>query len=1329
MSKKLLSVLVFCIIAVGVFGQRMHFKALTVQDGLSQHDVSAILQDSEGFVWIGTYDGLNRFDGFEVNSFFHENNNSSSLSSNRISCLFEDNKKRIWAGTDGYGLNYYSLEDGKINRVAVPENFGIINDIVQDRKGNIFVATSQGLLKLIEQNNRFSVEIMQTALTSFNIRDIEILNDESFLYATDNGIWQSRGQAYKLIKGSEDASFNTLIQSKDYGVWIGSPLGLYQLVDGKLISKFEILNSNILTLSKGTSNDLWLSTFKEGLYSLNLETLQITTVEASDENLQNSLVNNPLLYVYVDASSTLWVSNKKGLVYTNLENKKFRSLPISEKGHVRTLFATNKSVYYGIQADRFYIYTFKNELTEPVLLPEGAKPFKVDTLKGIVHLATTKGLFKQNSPDEKKFIRSSIFRDAKKDNELLITSFCEDMFGNEYYGSFNGLILKTKDYVGFIQDRFENLGSLRNLRIVTLKVDHFNSCIWVGTISNGLFKLNLDFSGNVLSMETYKEQIAGAYNIPNNSIWCFYQSENGSLYIGTDTGLLLKKQNQNKIETVVIEDFPDKKIMGIISDNFSNLWLNNSQGIIKYSPQSNQAKLYNYDDGLLTNTFTEAISKNRRGELFFGNIAGINYFQSGEMKDNSHPSKILFTELEVNNTSVSVDEEIGGTKILKKRLNNTNDLTFNHKQNDFTIKFSSSNYANIRATKYRYKLEDYDDDWIKVGSSDRYASYSNLPSGNFSFVVEATNPNGEWSGLERTIEINIRPAPWLSWWAYLLYVVLVLVIIFTLIYFWFNKERLRTQIKLSNFKNEQEKEINEMKLVFFTDIAHEFKTPLSLIVGPIDDLHRGNITNKHREFCHNILLRNTNRMMNLVDQLLDFRKINSGLSILRISRNDICILVKEIKESFSWQAKNTNVTFSLIAPESYYCHFDGDILEKVIYNLLSNAFKYTPYGGTVEIEVKPTWKEDMEYLIILVKDSGKGISAEDKRRIFDRHFHGKDRSSSGIGLHLSSTLIKAHKGEINVLSSSLGGTEFMITLPVSSKAFIEEEYATEDEIVSVIINKTAPGKAHDFEEDLADNNKEKILIVEDDYDLRKYLKNILINDYSIIEASNGLEGLDLCLEDQPDLIITDVMMPEMDGIEMCRAIKSNILISHIPVLMLTAKAGEEFKNQGLNVGAWDYIDKPFNSYQFLQKIKNISETRNDFRKQIINGSTEKTESHYISYDQKFVQNASAIISDKISDSDFSVEDLCQELGLSRMHLHRKIKSLTGLSTTAFINTIRIKKAINLFENGCDRVQEAMDAVGISSYAHFNLLFKKEKDITPGKYIEMLRRRNKSRIEK
>jgi signal transduction histidine kinase/DNA-binding response OmpR family regulator len=723
---------------------------------------------------------------------------------------------------------------------------------------------------------------------------------------------------------------------------------------------------------------------------------------------------------------------------------------------------------------------------------------------------------------------------------------------------------------------------------------------------------------------------------------------------------------------------------------------------------------YSYNDGLQSSTFTEAVGKGQDGTLYFGSIHGINYLNPMRIEDNPYKSAVSISDFKIHNIDISPGISYFGKVVLDQSINLTKEITLNYKQNNFLFEFTGTNYANTAENHFRYKLYGYDSDWIHETGNRRFAAYSNLKPGKYTFWVDAANNDGIWNDTPKEISIKILPAPWFSIWAYFVYFILTAGVILGFIFFLNNRQKLRHQIELKNIQYDKDKEINELKLIFFTDVAHEFKTPLSLIIGPLNDLVRKSITDDHRDFCFKIISRNTKRMMFLISQLLDFRTLNANKNILKISESDLSDFISQITKAFLWQAKNEEINFNVITPETFQCFFDRDLIEKVVYNLLSNAFKYTPANGIVEIEVKSVWNSNKQIGNIIVRDSGKGIPDEQKGKIFERFFHGNDRSSSGIGLHLSYSLIKAHKGELNVADSAYGGAEFIVTIPVSENNYEDFEFNDlkgQNRITDVFLPEIEVSKKEVAEE------RESILIVEDDHDLRAYLKNCLHINYKVMEAQNGIDGLKKATVNLPDIIVADVMMPEMDGIEMCKRLKANHETSHIPVLMLTAKTAQEQQNEGLDAGAWDYITKPFNTQSLLKKIDNIIDSRNSFRNTIFNpGLSIELKKHYTPFDQKLISKAIAVIESNIGNENYSVENFAVDVGFSRMQLHRKLKSLVGYSATEFINTIKINYATKMFDNGCDRINEAMESVGINSYSHFNKLFKKVIGKTASDYI-------------
>jgi len=1323
MKKKHFFLLLILHISTCLYAQELLFKSLTVDDGLSQHDVSCILQDSYGFIWIGTYDGLNRYDGFKVLNFSHETGNSESLSSNRILSLFEDSKKRLWIGTDGNGLNYYSLITEKFVRVDTPLGFNLINDISENANGDIHIATGNGLLQIIDDDEKPRAEIVQLPITGLSINKILTTTDNSFYFATNRGIWIWKNNICSQIKEIENEQFSDLIEDKNQNIWAGG-YGRLNVIKNEnsniVVDKIDAFSEKtISSICKSKDGNIWIGTLNSGLFKMDVSNYEIEKNYTSSFFEERSLLSNTVLSLFLDKTNTLWIGNRQGLCYSNLSQKKFNSIPFEgstellQNANISTLMLDDDYLYYGVQNKGCFQYSFKDNKTQKINAGLNFDPLCLAKINETLLIGSDMGLFLKdkknlNLKQDKLITRhDSIF-------PLEVSSICEDGNSHIYFGTFSGLIVRNGDNTDWIHYLHPQTEILRGKRIFSLLYDKDASCIWIGTISEGLYKLNLTNEGNFISLEAYNEFMQNGYHIANNTIWCFLKSEDGTLWIGTDAGLLKKPKDSNIISQISIEGIVDKKIMGILEDDKHNLWLTNSQGLIRYDANKNIVRSYTYNDGLQSSTFTEAVGKNNDGKFFFGSIHGINYFNPDEIIDNPYKTDVAISDFKIHNISISPGVSYFGRKVLDKSINLTEQLTLNYKQNNFLFEFTGTNYANVHENMFKYKLEGYDKDWIHSVGNHRFATYSNLKQGTYTIYVEAANKDGVWSGNPKKIILKILPPPWFSVWAYLLYFALLLGVVLGFMFFLNNRQKLKHQLELENIQHNKDQEINELKLNFFTDVAHEFKTPLSLIIGPLNDLMSTTISKEHRDFCFQIVKRNTKRMMFLVNQLLDFRKVNANLNILRVSCNDLSDFTKEISKAFLWQAKREDINLNVITPDSFECFFDKDIIEKVLYNLLSNAFKFTPKNGIIEIEIKPIWKKNRKIASIIIKDSGKGIPDKEKIRVFERFVHSKDRSSSGIGLHLSYQLIRAHKGDIDVTDSNYGGAEFIVTIPVSEKDYQNEELSFESKSINSFTDLSI-----EFDKPKIESlvERESILIIEDDHDLRAYLKNSLKTHYTILEASNGLEGINQAINHLPDIIISDIMMPEMDGIEMCKELKENIKTSHIPILLLTAKTAEEHIKIGLEAGAWDYITKPFNTQSLHQKIVNILNTRNKFREFLIKQNiTVEVKKHYSPYDQKLITKISKIIEDNIGNPDFSTKDFASEIGLSRMQLHRKLKALLGQTTTSFINTIKMQYAAKMFDEGCDRIQEAMDAVGVNSYTHFNYIFKKHTGKTATKYI-------------
>ncbi|MGW8316970.1 MAG: ligand-binding sensor domain-containing protein, partial [Bacteroidales bacterium] len=1028
---------------------QIRFKSLTVNDGLSQHDVSCIIQDSYGFMWIGTYDGLNRFDGYDIENYSSLTNNTESISGNRILSLFEDAQKRLWIGTDGEGVNYYDLKTERFVRVHTPTEYKsenkVIHDFIEDEDGTIFIATSNGVLKINQSGPELSTELVQLPLTSMIINKMAI-NSTGIYFATNNGLWLLNDYGCRQVDVAKNYYITELIADRDDKIWVGG-LGFLACITTHN-DTFNLKNLNIpgdheiVSLCASGDNTIWAGTLNHGLYRVDASQLRILENITKDSKTYRSLLTNSILSLYCDNSNTIWVANRQGVCYASLSPKNFTQIPLNldslSSQHIRALLYDHKNIYFGMQNGGCYLHNIEHQETKKIELPPNIFPINFYKFNDQIYLTSNLGMF-YSGENSLQFKHRSINTRHEENQIQNIFSMCRDSVGNYYYGTYNGLIIQTSTNCDWAHYLYNQAETLRNKRIFALYYDNTSHCVWVGTISDGIYKINLTDEGALQSLEPYNHTMTNDYHIASNAIWYFYKDQNDNLWVGTDAGLLFKQKGSNLFSQITAEGIVDKKIMAIIEDDQGQLWLSNSQGIIAYDPDSKKVEEYSYSDGLSTSTFTEAVDKDEDGNLYFGSINGINVFNPSEIKQSTQLNHVFLTGVKVHQNDIQPKVPFLGSTILSESINETEMIRLNHRQNNFSFEFAGSIIIDARQSEFRHKLIGYDQDWIITNGKYHFASYSNLKPGDYSFVVEVANKDGIWSNIPKTIPVSIIPAPWKTIWAYLVYSIVILTFLAAFLYFLYNRQKLRQKLHLDQLNHEKEQKIHELKLEFFTDVAHEFKTPLSLIIGPLNDLMQKNLAKEGKEFCFQVISKNTKRMMFLVNQLLDFRKINADINILNVCENNLSEFIQQTAKAFLWQAQNENIHFNIVESKDFTCYFDANIMEKVLYNIISNAFKYTPQKGIIELEVKSIWKDQQRVANIMVRDSGKGIPDEEKNKIFERFFHGKDRYSSGIGLHLCYTLVRAHKGEITVSDSKYGGAEFILSIPVSKEAFSDNE--------------------------------------------------------------------------------------------------------------------------------------------------------------------------------------------------------------------------------------------------------------------------------------------------
>jgi signal transduction histidine kinase/ligand-binding sensor domain-containing protein/DNA-binding response OmpR family regulator len=1343
------------------------FQQLPENLSLSQNSINCVLQDREGYLWIGTWSGLIRYDGYST-KVFYSGNGADDIRSNKITIIYEDREGYLWIGTHQGGLFRYEKSTNKFRHFAhQSENKGSLSNnniwsIQEDHLGNLWIGTEHGLNVLKQGSHTFDKFFHSpddpASLSQDFITDIFLSSSQELWVSTENGMNKVQVNtgadttySFKKYIFREDP-VNANLHNYIYqigelklrgqsSIWFSTKRGLKKL-QGERLQNYMVEDKpasfsffrSLLTVAG--SHPYILTGSETGLNFFDPNTNTFTRFLGNyDEHV--NLSHNTITALYFDHGGVLWVGTKKGL-------NKFDSYANDFQSYSTSLFDPTKSIItgLGIAADGGYwistigggLFKFRDGQFAQYRIAYGRENNFVDFVqtlltdgKGNVWVGTAgSGVihFHENDlqPGSEQITRFNHFdeRTTPALSDDYIMSFEEDVHGNIWVGTWSGGLNKiTPDYqVHQIVDPL-----LNKAPIVTMHADRDNT-LWVGSRGNGLYKIDI---GEHILIRQFVHQEKDRESITNNFINTIFEDKKGSLWIGTEDGLNELDRRSGTFSTLkAAEGLSNRVIVSVLDDSQGRLWIAHWNGLTVIDPDHpGFVKNYDEHDRILGGFFyNDVCFKDSRGRLLFGGSDGFNLINPSQIVHYPGRPRVVISDFQIFNKSIVYGEELSGRTVLDKPLAEMDEIVLKHDENSIAFEFTALDFAAPEKTQYGYMLEGFDPGMNYIDASRRYANYTNLGPGEYTFKVKATNHDGAWNESVSQVKLVIRPPWWQTTWAFVLYVIAFIWVLYLFRKFILMRANLLHDLKLERVQRENMEKLNQAKLQFFTNISHEFRTPLTLILGPVQNLLDAETNGKF--FRDQMLLINNNaqRLLRLVNQLLDFRKAESGNMKLEVSEGNFVKFVKEIKLSFDVLAEKMNIDFSFgSSAHIIKLWFDRDQFEKILFNLLSNAFKHTPEQGKVSITIEEKTNE----VVLHISDTGKGIKGEHVDSIFQTFFsydEDKHHASTGIGLALAKSLVEMHHGTIGVVSKENEFTRFEITLRKGVSHFDESELVYEgkdsedirnysllhEEKVSFLQHETIPGNTE----------LPSMLIVEDNDEVRQFVKSVFAGQYTILEASNGKDGLAIAREEMPDIMISDVMMPVMDGIALCKAIKSDVKTSHIPVVLLTARTSLIFKVEGLETGADDYVTKPFNPKVLQLKVKNIVRMRQVLQKLFQNHEVLNIEPKRVvltSADELFVKQSLESIENNIGNTDYAVEDLSRDVGMSRTQLYRKLKALTGQSANEFIRTIRLKRAAQLLEQNQLTVAEVTYEVGFSDLQHFRECFKKLFGVTPSEYAQ------------
>ncbi len=1323
---------------------------------ISSSLINAIYQDSRNYIWIATEDGLNKFDGMRFTVYKNHPDDSTSIKNNYVRSLFEDSSGRFWIGCIN-GLLLYNRATDNFSEVKLYNN-GVrisphVTRITESKDHEIWITTSEEGVIRIKDND----QIYQT--------DAKLSSLLSSMYLT-----------------------YIFLDSKDI-FWIASEnqgLNMYNPQTGEVvIFKYpaQIGSNQISSICEDSHGDIFVGTLTNGLYKFNPQNRKFEPIPH---------INNICLYVkclLVDNKKRLLVgTDGQGIKIFNeskqcLEDLQTSSAPFDfssmkvhaicqdkfgniwtglfQKGVFVDLENPNKFQYWGYKSFNRNIIGF------------GCIMSLLKDKEGVLWIGTDNhGIYKLENGKSKHFAPT-----GKHSVPNTVLSMVEDNSGNIWLGSYlNGLAYLNKQtgQCSYFNNHLNSLdeNSARN-KIFCLEKDKHNR-LWIGTNGDGVYVFDLidkkyithysqthtnglqipnnwinsivcDDEGliwigsynGICSINTESGDIKNYPNsiLPDNVIYCIKEDRKGNLWIGTNAGLACFEKKSQK-STIYSKGLSSNVVCGILEDENGNIWISTHSGISKLLINEKQFINYYESDGLQGNEFSVgAAFRSNNGEMHFGGTDGITVFQPSEINDQRTPLNLYLTRLYILDNPVVTGQKSGRNIVFNKFIADVDTIYLSHKDNMFALEFSTFDFGSSKRIFYQYMLEGLNSQWMNTEQGVNRISFTNISYGTYKLRVKAYIYNN--SSEEKVITLIISPPWYLTWWARIIYIFIFALLVWGITRFILDKIRHKNEL----IRREHAEQISEAKLQFFINISHEIRTPMTLIISPLEKL----ITENKDEGNHKVYLlmyRNAQRILRLINQLMDVRKIDKGLMEVKFRETDIVGFIEDLMQTFEYQANKQNIKFSFIHSDSQLMVWiDLNNFDKVLVNILSNAFKFTPDDGEINITLRKGIDESTEvplhhYFEIAVTDTGCGIEESKIEKIFERFYQGSNEninsnaSGTGIGLHLSRSLVTLQHGTLHARKRpDTQGSEFIIRLPLGNSHLknTELEMTNEAHPVQLKRNKLQTNLNNLYldadDKKIKPKTKYRVLIVDDENEIRQYLHNELCDTYKLYEAVNGKKALEIILKEKPDVVVSDVMMPEMDGITLCKKLKSNVNINYIPIILLTAKATDEDKTEGFSIGADAYISKPFNVDLLKGVIAGVIENRKRLKQKTSDVESNKSLIEPIvlrSADQALYEKIIKIINENIANSDLNVEMLASGVGMSRVHMHRKLKELTGQSARDFIRSIRLKQAAGLITNQKLTVSEVAYALGFSNLSHFSNSFREFYGMSPKEYAEQNR---------